>query len=117
MNLPKLLIVRTLLLAVLSSCLRAADIEVSETLQLPECHSLDWVRRNAVATGENAGDIILDEAKWGTPAPGQIIAQHWDWKLSDDQWSEVVKRKGEGKKEDVKFDLWLPEDSGAARGI
>lgn len=95
----------------------AADIEISETLQLPDCHSIGWVRANAGVKGQHGTDIILDEAKWGTPKPGQIVEQHWDWKLSDEQWREAVKQKGEGKKEDVKFDLWMPDGIGTARGI
>ena len=95
----------------------AADIEISETLQLPESHSIGWVRANAGVKGQGAGNIILDEAKWGTPAQGQVIEQHWDWQLSDDQWREAVKQKGEGKREDVKFDLWVPDDIGTVRGI
>ena len=75
----------------------AADIELTETLQLPECHSLGWVRANAGVKGQNGTNIILDEAKWGTPSPGQVIEQHWDWDLSDAQWAEAVKQKGEGK--------------------
>lgn len=50
------------------------------------------------------------------PAPGQIVERHWDWKLSDAQWREAMAQKGEDKKEDVKFDLWQPEDIGTARG-
>lgn len=95
---------------------RAVDLELTETLQLPECHSLGWVRANAVK-GQIGGDLILDEAKWGRPAPEQIVSKHWDWKLNDQQWREAVAQKGEGKKEDVKFDLWLPEGAGAVRGI
>lgn len=95
----------------------AEDIELTETLQLPECHSIGWVRANAGVKGQAAGNIILDEAKWGTPAAGQVIEQHWNWKLSDEQWRAAVAEKGEGKKEDVKFDLWMPEGIGTARGI
>lgn len=95
----------------------AADIELTETLQLPECHSLGWVRANAGVKGQNGTNIILDEAKWGTPSPGQVIEQHWDWDLSDAQWAEAVKQKGEGKREEVKFDLWMPDGIGTARGI
>ncbi|MEY4485400.1 MAG: hypothetical protein RL693_2852 [Verrucomicrobiota bacterium] len=95
----------------------SADIEITETLQLPECHSLDWVRTNTGVREQDTGNLILDEAKWGTPAPGQAISQHWDWDLSDAHWAGVVKQKGEGKKEDVKFDLWIPEGIGAVRGI
>lgn len=95
----------------------AADIELTETLLLPECHSIGWVRANAGVKGQGAGNIILDESKWGTPAANQVIEQHWDWELSDAQWAEAVKQKGEGKKEDVKFDLWIPEGIGTVRGI
>lgn len=106
-----------LLIATLSLGAHAAELELTETLQLPECHSIGWVRANAGVKGQGAGNLILDEAKWGTPAPGQVIEQHWDWSLSDDQWSQAVAAKGEGKKEDVKFDLWLPDGIGTARGI
>jgi len=108
----------SLLLTMLAACSTlAADIEITETLQLPECHSIGWVRANAGVKGQGAGNIILDEAKWGTPAANQVIEQHWDWNLSDAQWAEAVKQKGEGKKEEVKFDLWMPEGIGTARGI
>lgn len=95
----------------------AADLELTETLQLPECHSIGWVRANAGVKGQGAGNLILDEAKWGTPAPGQVVEQHWDWKLDEAQWRAAVAAKGEGKKEDVKFDLWLPGEAGPVRGI
>lgn len=104
-------------LSLLCSEATAGDLEWTETFQLPECHSIGWVRANAGVKGQGAGDIILDETKWGTPAAGQAIEQHWDWKLDDAQWHEAVQQKGEGKKEDVKFDLWLPEDIGVVRGI
>lgn len=95
----------------------AAELELTETLQLPESHSIGWVRANAGVKGQGAGNLILDETKWGTPAPGQVIEQHWDWSLTDAQWHDAVAQKGEGKKEDVKFDLWLPDNIGTARGI
>jgi hypothetical protein len=97
--------------------LNAADIELTETLQLPECHSIGWVRANTQAKDQKTWDGVLDEAKWGTPSPQQAIARNWDWKLTDDQWREAVKQKGEGKKEDVKFDLWLPGDIPQIKGI
>jgi hypothetical protein len=117
----KLILERWWLLALMSTgflqAAQAADLELTETLSLPECHSLGWVRANAGVKGQNGTNLILDEAKWGTPSPGQVVEQHWDWSLSDAQWAEVVKAKGEGKKEEVKFDLWLPEGIGTARGI
>lgn len=97
--------------------LPTADKEITETLQLPECHFIGWVRENASVKDQGAGNLILDEAKWGTPAANQVIEQHWDRNLSDPQWAEAVKQKGEGKKEEVKFDLWMPEGIGTARGI
>ncbi len=106
-----------LLLTLFAVSALAADIEISETLQLPECHSIGWVRANAGVKAQGAGNLILDEAKWGTPSPGQIVEQHWDWNLSDAQWADAVKQKGEGKREDVKFDLWLPEGVRTVRGI
>ena len=60
------------------------DIEITESLQLPMCHSLNWVRANAGVAGQGAANLILDESKWGTPSPGQVVARHWDWKLSDE---------------------------------
>ena len=42
-----------LIAAVLLSCLRSAagagDIELAETVQLPECHAIGWVRTHLVA--------------------------------------------------------------------
>ena len=40
---PTLTLLATLLLAPLAA-LHATDIELTETLQLPECHSVNWVR-------------------------------------------------------------------------
>ena len=106
-----------LVAAFLFTNLHAADIELTETLQLPECHSLGWVRANTQVKGQKNWDGVLDEAKWGTPSPQQAVERSWDWKLSDEQWQQAVKEKGEGKKEDVKFDLWLPDEVVVAKGI
>lgn len=110
-------IIAALSSVVLLQNVRAQGTEFTETLQLPECHSLGWVRANAGVKGQGAGNVILDEAKWGTPAPGQVVEQHWDWALDDAQWRAVVAQKGEGKREDVRFDLWLPAASRTIRGI
>lgn len=91
--------------------------EWSDYAQLPECHSLNWVSAN-VQTKSTAGwSGVLDEAKWGTPSPQQAVARNWDWKISDAQWREAVKQKGEGKREEVAFDLWLPEGVECVKGI
>lgn len=95
----------------------AADIELTETLQLPECHSIGWVQRNLKPTGQPAWNGVLDEAKWGTPSPQQVVGRNWDWKVTDEQWRQAVKEKGEGKREEVKFDLWIPEGVEVVKGI
>jgi hypothetical protein len=97
--------------------LRAADIELSETLQLPECHSIGWVRANTQVRSQKVWDGKLDEAKWGTPSAAQVVERNWAWKLDEAEWKQVVQQKGEGKKEDVKFDLWMPGGISHAKGI
>jgi hypothetical protein len=37
--------------------------------------------------------------------------------VSDEQWREVVKQKGEGRREEVAFDLWLPDGVENVKGI
>jgi hypothetical protein len=101
--------------------LLAADLELTETLPLPQCHSLSWV--NAVvkaapqATDPRGWDGILDEARWGVPSPQQLVGRNWDFRFSDEQWAQAVKQKGEGQREDVKFDLWIPQGTDVVKGI
>ncbi len=102
------------------SALCGADIELTEKIQLPECHSIGWVHAWVKADPKGIGkgwDGVLDEAKWGTPSPQQLVTRNWDWKITDDQWREAVKQKGEGKREDVQFDLWIPEGIEAVKGV
>lgn len=96
---------------------RAADLELSETESLPECHSLGWVRANTQARDEKAWDGVLDEAKWGTPSPEQAVARNWSWSLTDEQWRAAVAARGEGKREDVTFDLWIPDGLATVKGL
>jgi hypothetical protein len=105
------------LLLVWPAALRAADIELTETRQLPECHSIGWVRAHTQVKDQKPWDGVLDEAKWGTPSPQQLGVRNWNWKLTDAQWHNAVTQKGEGKKEDVKFDLWVPGDLPTAKGV
>jgi hypothetical protein len=110
----------TLILLTSAVRLRAADIELTETLQLPECHSLGWVNAWVRADPQAKGkgwDGVLDELKWGSPSPKQVLERNWDWNVTDDQWREAVKQRGEGKSEDVKFDLWVPEGLDSVKGI
>lgn len=100
--------------------LRGADIELSETIPLPECHSIGWVnawvKRDPDAQGKG-WDGVLDEARWGVPAPNQVLSRRWDWKFTDEQWRQAVAQRGEGKREDVKFDLWIPEGVEFVKGV
>lgn len=107
----------TLLVLAPFTVLYAADVQHTETLQLPESHSIGWVNANVQAKDSKSWDGVLDEAKWGTPSPQQIVGRNWDWKISDQQWAEAVKQKGEGKSEEVTFELWLPEGVDVAKGI
>lgn len=56
---------------------QAADLELSETIQLPTSHSIGWVRTNTQPRNQRT----------------------WDWQLDDAQWQRAVQQKGEGKKE------------------
>src|SRR5258708_2461722 len=71
--------------------LLTADFELTEKLQLPECHSLGWVHAWVKADPKGLGkgwDGVLDEAKWGTPSPQQLVTRNWDWKITDAQWRD-----------------------------
>jgi hypothetical protein len=78
---------------------------------------MGWVSANVKSKDTKSWNGVLDEAKWGSPSPEQAVVRNWDWKVSDEQWREAVNRKGEGKREEVAFDLWLPEDVGVVKGI
>jgi hypothetical protein len=116
MKKPGILTLATLLLAP-PTALQATDMELTETLQLSECHSIGWVRANTQVRSQKVWDGKLDEAKWGTPSAAQVVERNWAWHLDESQWKQAVEQKGAGKKEDVKFDLWLPGDIPHAKGI
>src|SRR4051794_40349245 len=88
--------VAALLLLTAPATLRAADLERTETLFLPECHSIGWVRSNTQVREQGNWDGVLDEAKWGVPSPQQAVARTWNWHLTDEQWRQAVRKKGEG---------------------
>jgi len=91
--------------------------EWSDFAQLPECHSLGWVSANVPSKDSTSWNGVLDETKWGTPDPQQVVSRNWDWKVSEAQWREAVKQKGEGRREEVAFDLWLPDGVATVKGI
>jgi hypothetical protein len=83
--------------------------EWTDFAQLPQAHNLGWVSANVQTKDTKSWNGVLDEAKWGTPSPEQVVARTWDWKISDEQWRETAKTAGEGPREEVRFDLWLPD--------
>ena len=91
--------------------------EWSDYAQLPECHSIGWVRANVQSQDTKRWDGVLDEAIWGTPSPQQAVDRNWDWKISDDAWREAVKQRGEGPLDEVAFDLWVPDGVAVVKGI
>ncbi len=98
----------------------AADIEMSETIPLPMAHSIGWVNawlKEDPAKKGKVWDGVLDEVKWGTPSPQQAVSRDWQFSITDAQWEEAVQQRGEGKRVDVKFDLWIPEGVETVRGV
>jgi hypothetical protein len=96
---------------------RDGGTEWSRFEQLPECHAIGWVRRNVASSGTGRWDGVLDEAKWGTPSPQQAVERTWAWNISDDMWRAAVEKQGEGPREEVAFDLWVPDGVDVLRGI
>ncbi|MBL8829364.1 MAG: hypothetical protein JNM18_20435 [Planctomycetaceae bacterium] len=89
----------------------------SEFEPLPESHSLGWVNTHVQTKNTTRWNGVLDEAKWGTPSPQKAVARNWDWQVSEDQWRQAVTRQGAGPREEVRFDLWLPDDVPVIRGL
>lgn len=95
----------------------AGGTEWSDFAQLPASHAIGWVGANVSARDTKSWNGVLDEAKWGTPSPDQVVSRNWDWKISDEAWAAAVKEKGEGSREEVRFDLWLPEGIAVVKGM
>lgn len=94
--------------------------EWSDTQQLAECHSIGWVANWMRADPQGRGkawDGVLDEAKWGKPSPDQLVVRNWDWRFTDAQWRQAVVERGEGPRDEVKFDLWIPDGVEVVKGI
>ena len=98
---------------------RSADggTEWSRFESLPECHSISWVSANVKSKNTKSWDGVLDESKWGTHDPQQVVGRNWDWKISNAPWAAAVQEKGEGRREEVQFDLWLPDGVKTVKGI
>jgi hypothetical protein len=111
---------RSALLALLFTplaALHAADIELTETVQLPECHSVNWVRDWVKNHPELVGagwEQLHDASK---PAAEKPAPRSWVWDISEAQWREAVKQRGEGKREEVKLQLWLPTGVEVIKGV
>jgi hypothetical protein len=91
--------------------------EWSRFESLPECHSIGWVSANVQSKNTKSWDGVLDESKWGSPDPQQVVGRNWDWKISNAPWAAAVKEKGEGHREEVRFELWLPDGVETVKGL
>lgn len=111
------LVSSTCVLLVACGATRAADVELTETLPLPECHSIGWVRAHTQPRDQPAWNGEMDEAIWGRPSQKQQVQQDWDWKLDDARWREAVDVHGEGKREDCTFSLWMPGGLDVVKGV
>lgn len=101
----------------LKPALPGADIELTETCPLAESHSIGWVKGHLQARKEKTWDGILDEARWGVPSPQQLVERDWAWNLPDEEWRQLIQAHGEGKREDVTFDLWVPGECDRVSGV
>jgi hypothetical protein len=111
-----LTLLTTLLLAPLAA-LHATDIELTETVQLPECHSVNWVRdwvKNHPELVGGGWEQLHDASR---PTAEKAAPRSWVWNISEAQWREAVKQKGEGKREEVKLQLWLPAGVEVVKGV
>jgi arylsulfatase A-like enzyme len=95
----------------------AADIELAETVQLPECHAIGWVRTHLVAKEQQGWDGKLDEASWGVPSLAQPHVRRWDWNISDERWKTGVTEHGDGTRQECRFELWVPAGVAVVRGV
>ncbi len=119
-HIPKPLLRNLLLGVVMAACnadMNAADTEISETLELPECHSIGWVRSKMQPKEAAEWNAKLDEVKWGTPSEKQPAARNWIWELTREEWQKAVQEKGAGKLEECVFDLWIPEGIPVVKGV
>ena len=45
------------------------------------------------------------------------MSRDWDWRIGDEAWAAAVKAKGEGRREEVRFDLWVPDGVAVVKGV
>lgn len=96
---------------------KASDAEITEALSLPEAHSVNWVRTLVKDHPEVTGDDwerLRDPAK---TVVNEAAPRSWVWNIPDTLWRSAVQLKGEGKREDVRFQLWIPEGVDCVKGI
>jgi hypothetical protein len=91
--------------------------EWSRFEQLPLCHSIGWVNAHVRQRDAGGWDGVLDEARWGIPSTQQAVARDWAWRITDEQWRRAVAAHGEGAREEVRFDLWIPADTRVVKGV
>lgn len=78
----------------------AAEIELTESLDVAESHTLGWARDNS-----KPDDSKPDDKKAGR------------WVVDPELWKEAVAKKGAGKLEKCNFHLWVPAGVEFVRGV
>ena len=111
------LFVATVLTVPCGAPVNAGETALDETVPLSMSHSIGWVRSHAPGTPDPGWSGVLDEVKWGTPSPQQILSRVWSWKPTDTGWQNLVQEKGEAPAEDVRFELWIPDGLKYVRGV
>lgn len=95
----------------------AADIELSETFQLTESHSLRWLMDGMKIHPEFVAPGWEELQDSNKPAAREPAPRNWVWNISEAQWREAIQKRGEAKLSEVKVDLWVPEGANGVRGI
>ncbi len=106
-----------LLTVLIQSVTFAQDIDITKVEQLTMSHSLDWVRVKFGDSRSEQWDSQLDEIEWGTPAEGKRAVRNWDFKVTDQEWADFVKKNGAAENQEVTLDLWIPGDVELVRGV
>ncbi|MDF1815252.1 MAG: hypothetical protein P1V20_23835 [Verrucomicrobiales bacterium] len=101
----------------IQSAAMTADIEITKVEQMTMSHSLDWVRSKFGHSQGGNWDSVLDEIKWGTPAEGKKAVRNWDYRVTDQQWTEYIEKNGAAPDQEVKFDLWIPGETKVVKGL
>lgn len=119
MQLPQLFTVPAfaILTLLLNPVATAEDIEITKVRKMTMSHRLDWIRMKFGDSRSDKWDSQLDEIEWGTPAEGKRPAQNWDFRVTDQEWTDFVEKNGAEPDEEVTLDLWIPGEVEVVKGV